>query len=58
MQVKENKKPSAKQSKLYDVHFSSVPKKKHYIYTCIYPAMTAFTDQYSLPNNFFDIDQL
>jgi hypothetical protein len=27
-----------------------------YIY--IYPAMTAFTDQYSLPNNFFDIGQL
>jgi hypothetical protein len=24
----------------------------------IYPAMTAFTDQYSLPNNFFDIGQL
>ena len=23
-----------------------------------YPAMTAFTDQYSLPNTFFDIDQL
>ena len=23
-----------------------------------YPAMTAFTDQYSLPNNFFDIGQL
>ena len=28
--------------------------------TCIaiYPAMTAFTDQYSLPNIFFDIGQL
>ena len=25
---------------------------------CIYPAMTAFTDQYSLPNIFFDIGQL
>ena len=24
----------------------------------IYPAMTAFTNQYSLPNNFFDIGQL
>jgi hypothetical protein len=24
----------------------------------IYPAMTAFIDQYSLPNNFFDIGQL
>ena len=24
----------------------------------VYPAMTAFTDQYSLPNNFFDIGQL
>ena len=23
-----------------------------------YPAMTAFTDQYSMPNNFFDIGQL
>jgi hypothetical protein len=23
-----------------------------------YPAMTAFTNQYSLPNNFFDIGQL
>jgi hypothetical protein len=23
-----------------------------------YPAMTAFTDQYSLPNIFFDIGQL
>jgi hypothetical protein len=26
--------------------------------TEIYPAMTAFTDQYSLPNIFFDIGQL
>jgi hypothetical protein len=26
--------------------------------TDIYPAMTAFTDQYSLPNIFFDIGQL
>ena len=26
--------------------------------TIIYPAMTAFTDQYSLPNIFFDIGQL
>jgi hypothetical protein len=26
--------------------------------THIYPAMTAFTDQYSLPNIFFDIGQL
>ena len=25
---------------------------------CIYPAMTAFTDQYNLPNIFFDIGQL
>ena len=24
----------------------------------IYPAMTVFTDQYSLPNIFFDIGQL
>jgi hypothetical protein len=24
----------------------------------LYPAMTAFIDQYSLPNNFFDIGQL
>jgi hypothetical protein len=24
-------------------------------FSSIYPAMTAFTDQYSLPNNFFDI---
>ena len=24
----------------------------------LYPAMTAFTDQYSLPNIFFDIGQL
>ena len=28
----------------------------HVVY--IYPAMTAFTDQYSLPNIFFDIGQL
>jgi hypothetical protein len=28
------------------------------IYPAIYPAMTAFTDQYSLPNIFFDIGQL
>ena len=28
------------------------------IRTVIYPAMTAFTDQYSLPNIFFDIGQL
>jgi hypothetical protein len=27
-------------------------------YTSYYPAMTAFTDQYSLPNIFFDIGQL
>jgi hypothetical protein len=26
--------------------------------TTFYPAMTAFTDQYSLPNIFFDIGQL
>jgi len=33
----------------------------YYIYgfnTVFYPAMTAFTDQYSLPNIFFDIGQL
>ena len=29
-----------------------------YIGIYIYPAMTAFTDQYSLPNIFFDIGQL
>ena len=29
----------------------------HY-YISFYPAMTAFTDQYSLPNIFFDIGQL
>jgi len=29
--------------------------KNHIIH---YPAMTAFTDQYSLPNIFFDIGQL
>jgi hypothetical protein len=28
------------------------------LYIYIYPAMTAFTDQYSLPNIFFDIGQL
>ena len=28
------------------------------LYNIIYPAMTAFTDQYSLPNIFFDIGQL
>jgi hypothetical protein len=28
------------------------------IYVGIYPAMTTFTDQYSLPNIFFDIGQL
>ena len=27
-------------------------------YIIIYPAMTAFTNQYSLPNNFFEIGQL
>jgi hypothetical protein len=27
-------------------------------YKSFYPAMTAFTDQYSLPNIFFDIGQL
>ena len=34
---------------------------EHYttdIHIYIYPAMTAFTDQYSLPNIFFDIGQL
>ena len=30
----------------------------HIYLNVIYPAMTAFTDQYSLPNNFFDIGQL
>jgi hypothetical protein len=30
----------------------------HLVYMNIYPAMTAFTDQYSLPNIFFDIGQL
>ena len=28
------------------------------LYTYFYPAMTAFTDQYSLPNIFLDIGQL
>ena len=28
------------------------------VLTAFYPAMTAFTDQYSLPNIFFDIGQL
>jgi hypothetical protein len=28
------------------------------LYILFYPAMTAFTDQYSLPNIFFDIGQL
>jgi hypothetical protein len=28
------------------------------LFVFIYPAMTAFTDQYSLPNNFVDIGQL
>ena len=31
---------------------------REYIYIYIYPAMTAFTDQYSLPNIFLDIGQL
>ena len=35
----------------FDLHF--FVQCKH-----IYPAMTAFTDQYSLPNIFFDIGQL
>jgi hypothetical protein len=35
------------------LHFSFFQDK-----TIIYPAMTAFTDQYSLPNIFFDIGQL
>ena len=41
-----------------------VPNTHVYLYAstvhmyCIYPAMTAFTDQYSLPNIFFDIGQL
>jgi hypothetical protein len=29
-----------------------------FLNTVFYPAMTAFTDQYSLPNIFFDIGQL
>ena len=34
-------------------------KVKQYTHNyIIYPAMTAFTDQYILPNNFFDISQL
>jgi hypothetical protein len=28
------------------------------VHITFYPAMTAFTDQYSLPNIFFDIGQL
>ena len=34
--------------------------ESRYLFTSssIYPAMTAFTDQYSLPNIFFDIGQL
>jgi hypothetical protein len=31
---------------------------KHNCHMCFYPAKTAFTDQYSLPNIFFDIGQL
>ena len=31
---------------------------RQWVNITIYPAMTAFTDQYSLPNNFFDIGQL
>ena len=31
---------------------------RHDATVVIYPAMTAFTDQYSLPNIFFDIGQL
>jgi hypothetical protein len=35
------------------------PNTHIYLYAiAIYPAMTAFTDQYSLPNIFFDIGQL
>ena len=33
-------------------------KKSRCTWICIYPAMTAFTDQYSLPNIFWDIGQL
>jgi hypothetical protein len=32
--------------------------QKYSMYISFYPAMTAFTDQYSLPNIFFDIGQL
>jgi hypothetical protein len=32
--------------------------EKKWVQIVIYPAMTAFTDQYSLPNIFFDIGQL
>jgi hypothetical protein len=37
---------------------SLVLENKYALWTDIYPAMTAFTDQYSLPNIFFDIGQL
>jgi hypothetical protein len=39
----------------------NTPNKEHYNTSFnihIYPAMTAFIDQYSLPNIFFDIGQL
>jgi hypothetical protein len=35
-----------------------IPDKLVLYHILIYPAMTAFTDQYSLPNIFFDIGQL
>jgi hypothetical protein len=38
----------------YIIKFSCITN----INITFYPAMTAFTDQYSLPNIFFDIGQL
>ena len=48
-----------KMLKKYFLSFNIYLVEYNYI-TCIlnYPAMTALTDQYSLPNIFFDIGQL
>jgi hypothetical protein len=53
--IQTNKQPSKQMLVNQDAH------TEHYttdIHIYIYPAMTAFTDQYSLPNIFFDIGQL
>ena len=44
----------------YVVLLMHVNAVRTFILLCIiiYPAVTAFTDQYSLPNTFFDIGQL